>query len=345
MAVEGNGLLAHLTLSGWFTNSIEPIATQSLAYILARSASARRAVQETVLAGGADVGTLESVWPEAVGQDGGIPDVACYDDRCAERVLIENKFWAELTQHQPETYLNRLSKVNQPCALLFVVPEARIPTLWPVLLDRAGVSNAPDADAVAPIKSVVAIHDKTHMMLTSWRHLLGEMAASGEEALLGDIHQLQVLCRKMDIYVPGEVPELTQLIDEAAKYASSKGYLSTEGLLAVGKEHGYGRYIRIGPADKPSGGVAWFGVNSNLKDQHEESLWLMFVKDGPHPDLPEVRRRLAPLYPTLDGYVHPGWDGPNVPVPLPVDIDGYEARRDAVVERLGEIAALLSDTA
>ena len=344
MADEGNGLLAHLTLSGWFTNSIEPIATQSLAYILARSASARRAVQETVLAGGADVGTLESVWPEAVGQDGGIPDVACYDRDCVARVLIENKFWAELTQHQPETYLNRLPKDDQSCALLFVAPEGRISTLWPEVCKRAGASATPDADTGVAVKSVV-VRDKIYMMLTSWRHLLGEMAVSGETALLGDIHQLQVLCRKMDIYAPGEPPELTQLIDEAAKYASSKGYLSTGGLLTVRKEHGYGRYIRIGPAGKPGGGTAWFGVNSNLKDQHEESLWLMFVKDGPHPDLPEVRRRLAPLYPTLDGYVHPGWDGPNVPIPVPVDIDGYEARRDAVVERMGEIAALLSDTA
>ena len=112
-----------------------------------------------------------------------------------------------------------------------------------------------------------------------------------------------------------------------------------------GKSMATGRYIRIGPTDKPGGGAAWFGVNSNLRNQHEESLWLMFVKDGPHPDLPEVRRRLAPLHPTLDGYFHHGWPGPNVPIPLPVDVDGYEARLDAVVERLGKIAALLSDTA
>ena len=171
------------------------------------------------------------------------------------------------------------------------------------------------------------------------------MAVSGETALLGDIHQLQVLCRKMDIYAPGEPLELTQLIDEAAEYASSKGYLNTDGLRKTPQLHGYGRYVQIGFPGKPGGGVAWFGVNSNLKDQHEESLWLMFVKDGPHSDLSAVRRRLAPLYPTLDDYCHPGWDGPNVPIPLLVDIDGYEARRDAVVERMGEIAALLSDTA
>ena len=352
VADEGNGLLAHLTLSGWFTNSIEPIATQSLAYILARSASARRAVQETVLAGGADVDTIEYVLAEATGGDGARPDLACYDHRGpnppdaerAERVLIENKFWANLTERQPNTYLRRLAKADKPCTLLFVAPEARIRTLWPEVCGLAETIVTLDVDMGISLKSVL-VRDNTYMMATSWGHLLDRMADSGEETLLGDIHQLQVLCRKMDIYAPGEPPELTQLIDEAAKYASSKGYLSTGGLLTVRKEHGYGRYIRIGPAGKPGGGTAWFGVNSNLKDQHEESLWLMFVKDGPHPDLPEVRRRLAPLYPTLDGYVHPGWDGPNVPIPLPVDIDGYEARRDAVVERMGEIAALLSDTA
>ena len=133
--------------------------------------------------------------------------MACYDEQCAERVLIENKFWAELTQHQPNTYLSRLPKDNQPCALLFVAPEARIPTLWPEVLERAGVSNTPDADAGAFIKSVV-VRGKTYMMLTSWPHLLGKMAESGETALLGDIRQLQVLCRKMDIYAPGEPLDL-----------------------------------------------------------------------------------------------------------------------------------------
>ena len=222
---------------------------------------------------------------------------------------------------------------------------ARIPTLWPEVCERAGASATPDADTGAAVKSVV-VRDKIYMMLTSWRHLLGEMAVSGEtKRSSATSTNCRFSVERWTIYAPGEPPELTQLIDEAAKYASSKGYLSTGGLLTVRKEHGYGRYIRIGPAGKPGGGTAWFGVNSNLKDQHEESLWLMFVKDGPHPDLPEVRRRLAPLYPTLDGYVHPGWDGPNVPIPVPVDIDGYEARRDAVVERMGEIAALLSDTA
>ena len=352
MADEGNGLLAHLTLDGRFTNRVEEVATQSLGYILARSVPARKAVQETVLAGGADVGTIESVWPEAGDAEGARPDLACYDYRGpnppdaerAERVLIENKFWANLTERQPNTYLSRLAKADKPCALLFVAPEARIRTLWPEVCGLAGTSATADADTGAQVKSVV-VRGKTYMMLTSWRHLLGEMAASGETALLGDIHQLQVLCRKMDIYAYGGVPDLTQLIDEAAKYGSSKGYLSTDGLLAARQEHGYGRYIRIGPADKPGGGTAWFGVNSNLKDQHEESLWLMFVEDAPHSDFTEVRRRLASLYPTLDDYFHYGWRGPNVPIPLSADVDGYEARRDAVVERLGEIAALLSDTA
>ena len=355
MAVEGNGLLAHLTLSGWFTNSIEPIATQSLAYFLARSASARRAVQETVLAGGADVGTLESVWPEAVGQDGGIPDVACFDGDGTVRVLIENKFWANLTQHQPETYLSRLQKEGKPSALLFVAPEARIPLLWSEVCEREGMTAALDADAGATLKSVVA-RDKIYMIATSWRQLLDKMARSPDEALLGDIRQLQVLCEKMEEdTLPWPLPPdleavtpwLTRLIDDATDSARSKGYLNTQGLHRTPQPHGYGRYVEIGIDGKPGGGTAWFGINSILWTKYGQSpLWVMFVSNADQAVLEKVRRSLASL--EVDGYEQQSrslWPGPNVPVPLPVDIDGYEARRGAVVERMREIAALLSDTA
>ena len=354
MAVEGNGLLAHLTLGGWFTDRVEEIATQSLAYILSRSAPGRNALQQLLLNGGADVGPIKRVKPEAAGDDGARPDLACYDDQGVERVLIENKFGAELTERQPNTYLSRLPKDDRPCALLFVAPEARIPTLWPVLRELAGVSNAPDADAGASIKSVVAIHDKTYMMLTSWRHLLNEMADSGETALLGDIHQLQVLCERMDEDTPPpigddelgpEIQSLQRLIDDATDLARGKGYLNTNGLNRTPRTHGYGRYAQIGSHDEPGDGVAWIGINAKLWDEYMESpIWVMFVSNYGRTDLGRVRRRLAPL--KLDDYEQRerDWPGPNVPIYLPTGVE-YHVTLDAVVERLGEIAGLVSDTA
>ena len=142
------------------------------------------------------------------------------------------------------------------------------------------------------------------------------------------------------------IPWLTRLIDDATDSARSKGYLNTQSLHRTPQPHGYGRYVEIGIDCKPGGGTAWFGINSILWTKYGQSpLWVMFVSNADQAVLEKVRRSLASL--ELDGYEQQSrglWPGPNVPIAL-TDIDGYEARRDAVVERLGKIAALLGDTA
>ena len=50
----------------------------------------------------------------------------------AERLFIENKFWAGLTENQPAGYLDRL-RAEGGAVLLFVVPTKRLPILWPEL--------------------------------------------------------------------------------------------------------------------------------------------------------------------------------------------------------------------
>ena len=192
------------------------------------------------------------------------------------------------------------------------------------------------------------------MMLTSWHHLLEKMAESGEDAPLGDIHQLQALCEEMDEDAPltkqdidlgVEAPRLKRLIDDATDRARSHGYLNTIRLNRTPQPHGYGRYAQIGSHDTLGDGVAWFGVNSILSAKYEEGpLWVMFVSNYGQTDLKRVRRRLAPL--KLDDYQQRNriWPGPNVPIGLPIGVE-YHVALDAVVERLGEIAGLVSDTA
>ena len=46
---------------------------------------------------------------------------------------MEAKFWAGLTENQPNAYLARLPLDERPAVLLFVAPEARLETLWPEL--------------------------------------------------------------------------------------------------------------------------------------------------------------------------------------------------------------------
>ena len=50
-------------------------------------------------------------------------------------MLVEVKFWAELTPNQPNAYLKRLPS-DGPAVLVFLAPEHRIQSLWPQLKGR-----------------------------------------------------------------------------------------------------------------------------------------------------------------------------------------------------------------
>lgn len=122
---NSGSLLAHL--AGALSNQTELVATKALAYILARSDAARFALAELLRTGGADVGAMHRVADEVVGEGRERVDLVAYDQQGAERVLIEAKFWAGLTENQPGTYLRRLPSDGRPAVLLFIAPELRLP--------------------------------------------------------------------------------------------------------------------------------------------------------------------------------------------------------------------------
>ena len=114
----------------------EVAATAALRHILVQSESARDALERMLLAAGVEVDSLTRFQTEAIGEEGERVDLVCYDEHGTERVLIEAKFWAGLTDNQPNTYLARLPEEGHS-VLLFVVPAQRMETLWPVLCARA----------------------------------------------------------------------------------------------------------------------------------------------------------------------------------------------------------------
>lgn len=94
-------LLAYLA---WrFPGQNEDIATESLAYVLSNSASARRAFRSLIYEGGADIGEIDHVETQVSFTDGAKPDLVCYDPEGNVCALVESKFWAEFTPHQPNS--------------------------------------------------------------------------------------------------------------------------------------------------------------------------------------------------------------------------------------------------
>ena len=147
-----------------------------------------------VRSGVRNVKSVFKVRTQASALDGTRPDLVGVDEDGAERVLIEAKFWAELTRRQPHDYLDRLP-VDGPAVLLFLAPEERIVSLWPELRNRAQGAGKTLSDVDAERKCVSVDSSQRHLLLVSWTGLLDRMSARtrDEQDAEADIRQLRGL--------------------------------------------------------------------------------------------------------------------------------------------------------
>ncbi|MDE0376809.1 MAG: hypothetical protein OXK16_12735 [bacterium] len=339
-----DSLLAHL--AGKFTGQTETLATEALGYILSRSGAAREALREMLQDGGADVGALKEVATEVIGEQGERVDLVASDEKGSERVLIEVKFWAGLTDNQPSTYLKRLPTDGDPAVLLFVAPEQRLVTLWVEICGRAREARWDlETDAgTEELKSVTVGGGPRRLMLTSWRTLLAAMSyragKGSDSAAERDIQQLAALCERQDrdAFLPLRSDELApafprrmldmeRLWKDATARAVERGrelgrpFVNTDGTAVAPQWHGSGRHIQIGKEDAWWG--AWFGVHYELWVRERETpLWLTFWDDH----APAAEKKLG---------------SQNCGFTLPVDVE-YGRVLDSVVEELQKIAHTLS---
>ena len=335
MAADGrDSLLAHLAWK--FPGQTETLATEALGYILSRSVAARAALRETLRTGGADVAPLCGVATEVIGDQDERVDLVAVDERGSERVLIEVKFWAGLTDNQPETYLCRLPRDGDPAVLLFVAPEQRLVTLWDEIRRRAEAKwdLRPDRGTEG-LRSVTVDESPRRLMLTSWRTLLSTMSSrasvDGDSSAERDILQLGALCERQDSEAflplrseefspafPRRMLDMYRLVNDATTQASQCGFVDTRRLAWAAHAFGSGRWLRIGK--EGAWFVAWFGVDHRLWSREKETpLWLVFS------DRDAVKERLV---------------NPDYGFTLPIGVE-YDAVLDSVVGELHEIAEAL----
>ena len=330
---ESDTLLAYLVSS--FPGNTENIATEALKHVMERSGAAMEALNDVIQSGVRDILPVNLVRSQSVGSDGTIPDLVGIDEGDQERALIEVKFWAELTNNQPNGYLNRLPD-DGPTVLVFLVPEVRVQTLWPELEGR--VSRAGHSLSLVESERRCARIDNSqkHMMIVSWTGLLDAMAArvsdTGEATSIESaIRQLRTLTKHADSSAFKPIQKGQELgadserrerdyrrvIDDATEQGISEGWLSKKGLNRTPRPYGYGRYIRL------SDTIVWFGVNKSRFEMTSESpLWIE-------------------LYPRQDKADHIrlalGLSESWIPVPLENDVE-YPAVLDGVVSNLKQIS-------
>ena len=340
-------LFAHIAPR--FTDRIEDIAVEALGHILSNSEAARSALEETVLRGGANVGSIDRVQTQVTDEEGARPDLVAFDDRGDKRVLIEAKFWAGLTPNQPNQYLSQLPR-GRSAALLFVAPARRIPMLWPKLLRRAEEKyTLTDRSGPRKLCSAIIGNEEHRLLLTSWAALLEHVKtranSTGDTAAEADIWQLIGLTERMDVdaFLPWPTEEqwgaefakrvlsLIPLVDDAVNSGKADGFLENSRTSINLRWEGYGRRIQI------SGVNAWFGFILDAWAEHGSTpLWLLFSY-GDYERLQEagLAETHVVKWKTSDGRF-------CIPIALPTEVD-YDEVLDAVVASLKHIADQLED--
>ena len=190
-------VLAHVVLGGALQN--EPAATQALAYILNSDKDIARAFVGMLR--DADIEFEPGRIGAELGYEEAQPDLTIQDRDGHVRVFVENKFWAGLTDAQPVSYLEKLPE-DTPSALLFIVPEQRVPTIWTELKSRCNEAELEWTDATSGNELTWARIGSKTMAIMSWRQVLERLLdtarAERHDDLGRDILQLQALTDRMD---------------------------------------------------------------------------------------------------------------------------------------------------
>lgn len=213
-------LLAHLYSR--IKGSPEDVATMSLCYILENSNYASRAFEKYISAA-AHIHNFPQLTyqTQSVGEEQERPDLTGIDEDSNELFLCEAKFWAGLTKNQPLGYLNRLRKGDhlEKKALVFICPNARKISLWGELLRICGVDNTEDNYTEEFHINI----DGIAMAIVSWQEIitiLKQVLNNQQSPLLGDLLQLEGLCKRMDesAFIPFKEEDLG--IDRAKTISS-----------------------------------------------------------------------------------------------------------------------------
>lgn len=340
-------LLAHIVP---MYGKTELIATEALRYILQQSGEARNALERVLLDAGVEVDPLTRFTTEEPGDGGERVDLVCFDANGAKRVLIEAKFWAALTDHQPNTYLESLLK-DRPSVLLFVTPEVRLSSLWREILNRADnrFKVTPFEEAV-DVRSARIDNGPARLMQTSWRHLLGQIESqlsSGDKAL-EDLRQLRGLTERMDIAAflplqPGEISQdlprrmlsLRRLVDAIIDRMEETGWIRLDNKRPSLDDtfSYYGRMMDF------AGTKAWFGANLEVWAEWRNTPILIELYSSEQ--LPETETSNHLLNKIGQHFPGEGADDDwRVPIFLPEGVE-FNTVVDTVVKRLEFIGNLV----
>ena len=271
--------------------SQEDVATVSLQYILSSSeklnAAFNRLLSDSLKL---DIGTDIRYSCQSVGDNKERPDMSGVNDDGNEVVLCEMKFYAGLTDNQPNGYLERLISRDGK-ALVFICPEARKISLWHKITDickEHGRRLSEEADYRVTVDGIA-------MSIVTWKRVIDELrrvAASEAVESKSDIDQLAGFCSMMDstAFIPFSPEDMGSIVarKEERNYlvidklfdkvcANKALHPNAKSLRAASWRGGYTRYIRIDGYNLALiyNRNAWMDVSRD-----DTPFWFYFADDG-----------------------------------------------------------------
>lgn len=329
-------VLAHVVRGGPQQN--EPAATQALTYILNKSSNLVRSLidlcsDENLQFEPGRVDAEQSF-------DDGQPDLTIYDSEGRLRVLVENKFWAGLTKAQPVFYLRKLS-YEYATALIFIVPERRVPTVWNELEDRCIAAKLEWTDVSKESSVMRAFVDSKTLVVTSWTYVLNRLldfaTAEGLDEVRPDTLQLLGLTNSMNLgaFLPLKDGEANnqELPSRWINYIDliPDIFSELEKARIIDKDHSAGatpysrgRYMNIRATEKiPS----WFGIHvESWRDEGISPLWCWFASST------GVGIAHFQKIPDLFKNVRSRNDGLYIPIRLKTDVERERVVENAVAQ-------------
>ena len=283
------------SLLGQFYNRIkgsqEDIASESLTYILRKSAKARLAINQIIeLNTGLTLSDL-TYRAQNSGDKLERPDISAINENGKEVLLIEAKFWASLTKKQPNEYIKRL-KDNS--VIIFLVPTLRERVIYEEILFRISQQFS-DIERDTENLKIKLNRSNKFILIKSWNKILNtiktELTQENNQTLISDIDQIIGFCETIDsnsfqpIIDSDLSPEIAKriisyydIVDKVVDELKNRNKkVSTKGLQKTPQRFGYVRYFSI-----ESFGMGLFMNMEHWSKYADTPFWLSVVeiRDG-----------------------------------------------------------------